>query len=200
MCVSVDVSIQYSVIFSLIVELRSLESRPGSHGQRLQLPSSIENRDRMTERIKKRILPPTPEVQSQTGLPADQNPHGTDDKLFIQLLDDLDNISGGGHRRRRAREIFSEWLFSQDVRNPQIMRLKMEQATGRRHSDDIIDIEPRAQIHQQRSFDVEPFQREQAARRSCGALGDRPRRPRPSSFHYRRGEVRRSSLERVCFA
>lgn len=152
----------------------------------------------MTERMKKRILPPTPEVQPQTGDPVNQNVHGTDDKLFIQLLDDLDNISGGGHRRRKAREIFSEWLFSQDVRNPQIMRLKMEQASGRHHSSDVVDIEPRAQIHKQGSFDVEPFQREQAARHSCGALGDRPRRPRPSSFHHR-SEVRRSCLECVCF-
>lgn len=42
-------------------------------------------------------------------------------KLFVQLLDDLDDLSSNSpsaHRRRRAREIFSEWLFSADLRSP----------------------------------------------------------------------------------
>ena len=42
-------------------------------------------------------------------------------KLFIQLLDDLDDLSSNSpsaHRRRRAREIFSEWLFTADLRSP----------------------------------------------------------------------------------
>lgn len=145
----------------------------------------------MANRPRNRILPPTPEAvdgMDHGGM------HGSEDKLFIQLLDDLDNISGGDqsiHRRRRAREIFSEWLFSQDVRNPQMMRLKAEQTSGRRHSGDTIDDGCRKQILQQHSCDVEPFQREQSARRSCGGLNDgvqrRPassRRPRPSSYHY----------------
>lgn len=144
----------------------------------------------MADRPRNRILPPTPEAGDE-GID-----HGSEDKLFIQLLDDLDNISGGDqsiHRRRRAREIFSEWLFSQDVRNPQMMRMKAEQTSGRRHSGDTIvdDDGCRRQMRQQHSCDVEPFQREQSARRSCGGLRDgvqrRPasaRRPRPSSYHY----------------
>jgi len=42
-------------------------------------------------------------------------------KLFVQLLDDLDDLSSNSpsaHRRKRAREIFSEWLFSADLRSP----------------------------------------------------------------------------------
>lgn len=42
-------------------------------------------------------------------------------KLFVQLMDDLDDLSSNSpsaHRRRRAREIFSEWLFSADLRSP----------------------------------------------------------------------------------
>ena len=42
-------------------------------------------------------------------------------RLFVQLLDDLDDLSSNSpsaHRRRRAREIFSEWLFSADLRSP----------------------------------------------------------------------------------
>jgi len=42
-------------------------------------------------------------------------------KLFVQLLDDLDDLSSNSpsaHRRRRALEIFSEWLFSADLRSP----------------------------------------------------------------------------------
>jgi len=42
-------------------------------------------------------------------------------KLFVQLLDDLDDLSSNSpsaHRRRRARDIFSEWLFSADLRSP----------------------------------------------------------------------------------
>jgi len=42
-------------------------------------------------------------------------------KLFVQLLDDLDDLSSNSpsaHRRRRARDMFSEWLFSGDLRSP----------------------------------------------------------------------------------
>jgi len=40
---------------------------------------------------------------------------GNDDKLFNRLLDDLDNISSSSasaHRRKKAKEIFTSWLFS----------------------------------------------------------------------------------------
>lgn len=43
------------------------------------------------------------------------------DKLFVDLLDDLDRISGNtnsARRRRRARDLFSDWLFSSDSKNP----------------------------------------------------------------------------------
>ena len=42
----------------------------------------------------------------------------TGDKLFLDLLDDLDNISGNtpsARRRKRARDLFSDWLFSQEA-------------------------------------------------------------------------------------
>jgi hypothetical protein len=40
-------------------------------------------------------------------------------RLFIQLLDDLDDITTNtpsAHRRRKAREMFSDWIFSTDMR------------------------------------------------------------------------------------
>lgn len=46
------------------------------------------------------------------------------DKLFSDLLDDLDNISqvntGSARRRRKARDIFSDWVFSSDSKTPEI--------------------------------------------------------------------------------
>ncbi len=44
--------------------------------------------------------------------------YDTGDKLFLDLLDDLDNISGNtpsARRRKRARDLFSDWLFSQEA-------------------------------------------------------------------------------------
>lgn len=44
---------------------------------------------------------------------------GSDDKLFLDLLDDLDNIAGNTHsarRRRKARDLFADWLFMRDDR------------------------------------------------------------------------------------
>jgi len=43
------------------------------------------------------------------------------DRLFFQLLDDLDNLTGdtaSARRRKKAREMFSNWLFSEDPRSP----------------------------------------------------------------------------------
>ncbi len=49
---------------------------------------------------------------------ADGKTYDTGDKLFLDLLDDLDAISGNtpsARRRKRARDLFSEWLFSQET-------------------------------------------------------------------------------------
>ena len=43
----------------------------------------------------------------------------TENKLFLDLLDDLDNITGdtpSAKRRQKARDIFSDWLFSEQVK------------------------------------------------------------------------------------
>ena len=55
------------------------------------------------------------------------------EKLFSQLLDDLDNISCSNskslQRRRRARDLFSDWLFSEDALSPeQPMRERCREA------------------------------------------------------------------------
>lgn len=165
-----------------------------SVGERGEPRGAVQNPNRVTDRPSKRSLPFTPtipEIQPSQGQSEGQSQHG-EDKLFIQLLDDLDNISGGSqsvHRRRRAREIFSEWLFSQDVHNPEVMRLKSEQS-GRRFSGDFMEFDLKKQ-GRQHSCDAEPFSREQSSRRSCGVLSDigvhrrgHLRRTRPSSFHY----------------
>lgn len=157
--------------------------------------SVAQNPSRVTDRPSRRLpfTPTIPEVQPVPGQGEGQ-PHNGDDKLFIQLLDDLDNISGGSqasvHRRRRAREIFSEWLFSQDVHNPQVMRLKSEQSGRRLSGGDFGEFDLKKQ-GRQHSCDAEPFSREQSSRRSCGVLSDLSvhrrgllRRTRPSSFHY----------------
>lgn len=157
--------------------------------------SVAQNPSRVTDRPSRRLpfTPTIPEVQPVQGQGEGQ-PHNGDDKLFIQLLDDLDNISGGSqasvHRRRRAREIFSEWLFSQDVHNPQVMRLKSEQSGRRLSGGDFGEFDLKKQ-GRQHSCDAEPFSREQSSRRSCGVLSDLSvhrrgllRRTRPSSFHY----------------
>lgn len=131
-------------------------------------------------------------MQHPASDPSDSHCHNNEDKLFIQLLDDLDNISGGSqsaHRRRRAREIFSEWLFSQDVRHPQVTPpLKTEQLGF--HISEKSFLDQKKQIRQQ-SCDAEPFRRDQSSRRSYGGLNDLGvqrrellRRLRPSSFHY----------------
>lgn len=45
------------------------------------------------------------------------------DKLFADLLDDLDNISKldteSARKRKKARDMFSDWLFSQDAQSPE---------------------------------------------------------------------------------
>ncbi len=49
---------------------------------------------------------------------ADGKTYDTGDKLFLDLLDDLDAISGNtpsARQRKRARDLFSEWLFSQET-------------------------------------------------------------------------------------
>lgn len=163
-------------------------------GERGEPRGAVQNPNRA-----KRLLPFTPTIpEMQPPPPAHGQSEGGplqhgEDKLFIQLLDDLDNISGGSqsvHRRRRAREIFSEWLFSQDVHNPQVMRLKSEQLSGRRLSGGELEFDLKKQ-GRQHSCDAEPFSREQSSRRSCGVLTDLSihrrgllRRTRPSSFHY----------------
>ena len=48
---------------------------------------------------------------------ATEQQYDTGDKLFLDLLDDLDNISGNtpsARRRKRARDLFSDWLFNQE--------------------------------------------------------------------------------------
>jgi hypothetical protein len=53
------------------------------------------------------------------------------DKLFSQLLDDLDNITGDTasvRRRKKAREMFSNWLFSEDPKNAESPARKYKDA------------------------------------------------------------------------
>ena len=48
-------------------------------------------------------------------------------KLFVQLLDDLDDLTcstPSAHRRRKAREIFSDWLFSPDACSREVADLR----------------------------------------------------------------------------
>lgn len=166
-----------------------------SDGERKGEPrGAVQNPNRVTDRPSRRLpfTPTIPEMQPAQGQSEGQ-PQNGEDKLFIQLLDDLDNISGGSqsvHRRRRAREIFSEWLFSQDVHNPQVMRLRSEQSARRLSGGDFGEFDLKKQ-GRQHSCDAEPFSREQSSRRSCGVLSDLGvhrrellRRTRPSSFHY----------------
>ncbi len=52
-----------------------------------------------------------------TGSFRSSTQYDTSDKLFLDLLDDLDSISGNtpsAKRRKKARDMFSEWLFHQD--------------------------------------------------------------------------------------
>ncbi len=65
----------------------------------------------------------SPGESGLTGTPGDSPLNITDenDRLFTQLLDDLDNITGNTpsvRRRRKARDLFSSWLFSDDARSP----------------------------------------------------------------------------------
>ena len=60
--------------------------------------------------------PDTPEP-SVSALSLRRSRIGTGDKLFLDLLDDLDRISGNtpsSRRRKKARDLFAEWLFSQN--------------------------------------------------------------------------------------
>ena len=70
--------------------------------------------------------PPDTGQGSSPGGPAGPRPNSTlwdeNDKLFTQLLDDLDNITGDTasvRRRKKAREMFSNWLFSEDPKSPE---------------------------------------------------------------------------------
>lgn len=123
---------------------------------------------------------------------------GDDNKLFIQLLDDIDNISGSNsqsiHRRRKAREIFSDWLFGQTDKSPELAKIQSEPEHSRRFSGDFTDFDLRKHGTEQESTEVTeaPFDREHSSRKSCGGLNDlkvhkrqeRLKKYRPSSFHY----------------
>ena len=74
-------------------------------------------------------------------------PWSEDDRLFEQLLDDLDNIGGvnnlSARRRKKARAIFSEWLFSQDAFDTSEQRAssennKKEEIKNRRKSAHVL--------------------------------------------------------------
>jgi hypothetical protein len=55
-------------------------------------------------------------IYAESGSLRIRSPLGDGEKLFSDLLDDLDNISqnhtDSARRRKKAREIFSDWLFS----------------------------------------------------------------------------------------
>lgn len=57
----------------------------------------------------------------------------TGDKLFFDLLDDLDNLTGDTpsvRRRQRARDIFSDWLFNEQAKSGSTSSLDDPQGQG----------------------------------------------------------------------
>ncbi|ESN96087.1 hypothetical protein HELRODRAFT_163117 [Helobdella robusta] len=129
-------------------------------------------------------------------------------KLFVQLLDDMDNIGdvagvseGSARRRKKARELFTDWLFSSnrkssdnpptptpDVTNVHL-RSKSNNFDPRRFSGDFTNFDVRIPVG------VEPsipralpgrLERQTPSRRSCGGVLDRKNlynKWRPSSIH-----------------
>lgn len=97
------------------------------------------------------------------------------DKLFGQLLDDLDNITGDTpsvRRRRRARDLFSNWLFNPEVKSP------AEKSVLRRK-----------RVHAAFA-DFAARRRSAEFPSSCSRREDLFTKWRPKSFEYRDEEVR----------
>lgn len=105
------------------------------------------------------------------------------EKLFSDLLDDLDNISmsdtESAKKRKKARDLFSDWLFSQDAKSPE----NTARMQGR-HSSDCAPATPR--LRAQKSDPTI------ASKRRSTDLSDLDLRSswRPRSFEYQSEEVR----------
>ena len=121
---------------------------------------------------------------------ADEESHIWDGnkKLFVQLLDDMDNIGGvdgltdgSARRRRKARELFTDWLFrskkpeSPTPQSPQLNRVKKHNDSlhSHRFSGDFTNFDVRIPVSESPKLIPGRLERQMPSRRSCGIIGDR---------------------------
>lgn len=106
-------------------------------------------------------------------------------KLFVQLLDDMDNIGGvdgltdgSARRRKKARELFTDWLFrskkSDKPETPQSPQLRQTRNNNmHRFSGDFTNYNVQIPVAESPKAIPGRLERQAPSRRSCGIIGDR---------------------------
>ena len=107
-------------------------------------------------------------------------------KLFVQLLDDMDNIGGvdglsdgSARRRKKARELFTDWLFrskkpeSPLTQGPQLRHVHNNSLHSHRFSGDFTNYDVQIPVAESPKAMPGRLERQAPSRRSCGIIGDR---------------------------